>query len=94
MKNSEGCCGHVGMPGPMEGAVASILLQLPFYKHVFGWIGGHEAGDMPALYLFVLSKCCTPVRRSATAAEEASPLLMLYPYICKGHHRDTTSHSQ
>ena len=38
-----------GMPGPMEGAVASILLQLPFYKHVFGWIGGHAAGaDPPA----------------------------------------------
>ncbi len=24
--------------------MASILLQVPFFKHVFGWIGGHEAG--------------------------------------------------
>ena len=27
--------------------MASILLQLPFYKHVFGWIGGHAAGADP-----------------------------------------------
>ena len=27
------------------GAVASILLQLPFYKHIFAWLGGCEAGD-------------------------------------------------
>ena len=33
------------MPGPMEGAVASILLQVPFFKHIFGWVGGHEAGS-------------------------------------------------
>ena len=27
------------------GAIASILLQLPFYKHIFAWLGGCEAGD-------------------------------------------------
>ena len=34
------------MPGPMEGVVASILLQIPFIKHIFGWIGAHPAGTM------------------------------------------------
>ena len=28
----------------MEGVVASILLQIPFIKHIFGWIGAHPAG--------------------------------------------------
>ena len=36
--------GHAGMPGPMEGVVATILLQIPFIKHIFGWIGAHPAG--------------------------------------------------
>ena len=35
---------RAGMPGPMEGVVASILLQIPFIKHIFGWIGAHPAG--------------------------------------------------
>ena len=41
--------GHAGMPGPMEGVVASILLQIPFIKHIFGWIGAHPAGTKTRL---------------------------------------------
>jgi hypothetical protein len=36
-----------GMPGPWEGVVASIMLQLPFIRHMFAWIGAHPAGDSP-----------------------------------------------
>ncbi|KAK9908698.1 hypothetical protein WJX75_001591 [Coccomyxa subellipsoidea] len=32
-----------GMPGPWEGVVASIMLQLPFIRHMFAWIGAHPA---------------------------------------------------
>ncbi|BDA41498.1 hypothetical protein COCOBI_02-2790 [Coccomyxa sp. Obi] len=32
-----------GMPGPMEGVVASVLLRLPFIRHLFFWIGAHPA---------------------------------------------------
>ena len=28
--------------------MATILLQVPFFKHVFGWIGGHTAGEGPS----------------------------------------------
>jgi hypothetical protein len=38
------------MPGGeegMQGVVASILLQLPFFRHLFAWIGGHPAGQRP-----------------------------------------------
>ena len=47
--------GHAGMPGPMEGVVASILLQIPFIKHIFGWIGAHPAG----------ARVCLPMQTDA-----------------------------
>ena len=70
----------------MEGAVASILLQLPFYKHVFGWVGGHEAGDRPAIYSFVLSKCCSPMR-SATASEGLTTTYTIPMYMRRASQR-------
>ena len=27
----------VGVPGPAGGVIASVLLTLPFFKHVFAW---------------------------------------------------------
>lgn len=38
------------MPGPMEGVVASVLLQLPFVRHLFAWIGAHPAGEQPRAF--------------------------------------------
>jgi hypothetical protein len=34
-----------GMPGPMEGVVANVMLQLPIFRHLFAWIGAHPAGQ-------------------------------------------------
>ena len=60
----------------MEGAVASILLQVPFFKHVFGWIGGHTAGDGPPLAdldsLKLKYSLWTPVSMSVVHDEESA----------------------
>ena len=34
-----------GVPAPMYGAVASVLLQVPYFKHVFAFMGCRPAGD-------------------------------------------------
>lgn len=34
-----------GVPAPMYGAVASVLLQLPYFKHVFAFMGCRPAGE-------------------------------------------------
>ena len=36
-----------GCPAPMMGLVATVLLQLPLFKHVFAWMGCHPAGAAP-----------------------------------------------
>ena len=33
-----------GVPAPMYGAVASVLLQLPYFKHIFAFMGCRPAG--------------------------------------------------
>mgnify|MGYP006952971424 CR=1 FL=1 len=40
-------CGDpaTGVPAPMEGLVASVLLRVPLFKHVFGGLGCHPAGN-------------------------------------------------
>lgn len=37
-----------GIPGPMMGLVATVLLKLPLFKHVFAWMGCYPAGDASA----------------------------------------------
>ena len=39
-------CGDVatGVPAPMEGLVATVLLRVPFFKHIFAWKGCYPAG--------------------------------------------------
>ena len=43
-------CGDAatGVPGPMQALVATVLLKVPFYKHVFAWLGCHPA-DKPVM---------------------------------------------
>jgi len=43
-------CGDeaTGVPGPMQALVATVLLRVPFYKHVFAWLGCHPA-DKPVM---------------------------------------------
>ena len=43
-------CGDpaTGVPAPMEGLCATVLLRVPFYKHVFAWLGCHPA-DKPRM---------------------------------------------
>jgi hypothetical protein len=38
-------CGDpaTGVPAPMEGLVASVLLRVPLFKHIFGGLGCHSA---------------------------------------------------
>ena len=38
-------CGDpaTGVPAPMEGLVASVLLRVPIFKHIFGGLGCHSA---------------------------------------------------
>lgn len=38
-------CGHpaTGIPAPATGAIASVLLQLPLAKHMFGWMNCYPA---------------------------------------------------
>lgn len=43
-------CGDAatGVPGPMQALVATVLLRVPLYKHVFAWLGCHPA-DKPVM---------------------------------------------
>ena len=43
-------CGDAatGVPGPMQALVATVLLKVPFYKHIFAWLGCHPA-DKPVM---------------------------------------------
>lgn len=43
-------CGDpgTGVPAPMEGLVATVLMRVPFYKHLFAWMGCVPA-DKPKL---------------------------------------------
>ena len=43
-------CGDAatGVPGPMQALVATVLLKVPLYKHVFAWLGCHPA-DKPVM---------------------------------------------
>lgn len=38
------CFVLAGIPAQMEGLVATVLLKLPFFKHVFAWMGCLPAG--------------------------------------------------
>ncbi len=33
-----------GTPEDVEGVIGGVLLTLPFYKHIFAWMGAHPAG--------------------------------------------------
>jgi len=35
---------HAGTPKDVEGVIGNVLLTLPFYKHIFAWMGAHPAG--------------------------------------------------
>ncbi len=35
---------HAGTPEDVEGVIGGVLLTLPFYKHIFAWMGAHPAG--------------------------------------------------
>jgi hypothetical protein len=36
----------------MEGVVASVMLRLPIFRHLFAWIGAHPAGHIILLSSF------------------------------------------
>ena len=38
---------HAGTPKDVEGVIGNVLLTLPFYKHIFAWMGAHPAGTIP-----------------------------------------------
>jgi len=38
---------HAGTPKDVEGVIGNVLLTLPFYKHIFAWMGAHPAGIIP-----------------------------------------------
>ena len=38
---------HAGTPIDVEGVIGGVLLTLPFYKHIFAWMGAHPAGMCP-----------------------------------------------
>ena len=47
-----------GTPKDVEGVVANFMLTLPFYKHVFAWMGGHPAGATPGHAIPSQIRCC------------------------------------
>lgn len=53
-----------GVPAPMYGAVASVLLQLPYFKHLFAFMGCRPAGE---------SLCPVPAKICALVPESVFP---------------------
>lgn len=39
---------QAGTPKGGLGVIANFLLTLPFYKHIFAWMGGHPIGAIMA----------------------------------------------
>ena len=57
-----------GVPAPMYGAVASVLLQLPYFKHVFAFMGCRPAGE-PGIHLQIASWYSADSAGSAPAGQ-------------------------
>ena len=45
---------HAGTPKDVEGVIGGVLLTLPFYKHIFAWMGAHPAGAPLSKHLMMI----------------------------------------